>query len=382
MIKLENVTKTFAGDIHAVSDLSLEIGEGEFVAFVGPSGCGKTTALRMIAGLETVTSGRITVANRDVTQADPGERDIAMVFQNYALYPHMTVRNNLAFGMKINRFARSEIAQRVDEVAKLIGLEEYLDRRPSQLSGGQRQRVAMGRALIRNPNAFLMDEPLSNLDAKLRVHMRVEVRRLQQEVGTTTVYVTHDQVEAMTMGDRIAVMRGGVLQQYGRPDDIYDRPANAFVAGFMGAPPMNLFRAGLTQDGTTPVLVVGEQTMKFDGRLSTDFNIANGAGKQVIVGLRPEDIVVDAAAGTLKDLRVSLVESLGAERIAHVGFGDAIKFDRTETGSNDIPDDMMLQIRLSRSTPVPELGSNVAIQFDPANLHLFDVESGKSLRRD
>src|ERR671924_4131 len=238
-IGLDHVTKEFAGGVRAVDDVDLTIGEGEFMVLVGPSGCGKTTLLRSIGGLEKVTGGRIRIGDRDVTRLQPAARDLAMVFQNYALYPHMTVRKNLGYGLRVRKTPRKEIARRVGEVARMLGLDELLDRRPGQLSGGQQQRVAMGRAIIRDPAAFLMDEPLSNLDAKLRVQMRTEVSRIQQRLGTTMVYVTHDQTEAMTLGDRVALMRAGLLQQVGTPKELYDNPVNLFVAGFIGSPAMN-----------------------------------------------------------------------------------------------------------------------------------------------
>src|SRR5215212_4408197 len=248
-IVLDNVRKEFGAGIVAVDDVNLTIGEGEFMVLVGPSGCGKTTLLRSIGGLEKVTGGTIRIGDRDVTNLQPADRDLAMVFQNYALYPHMTVRKNLGYGLRVRKTKKSEIARRVDEVAKMLGLEQLLDRRPGQLSGGQQQRVAMGRAIIREPAAFLMDEPLSNLDAKLRVGMRTSLQQLHSRLGTTTVYVTHDQVEAMTLGQRVAVMRDGVLQQVDAPQRLYERPANVFVAAFIGSPSMNLLRGTIADDG-------------------------------------------------------------------------------------------------------------------------------------
>ena len=256
-ITLESVTKHFPGGVVAVDDLSLEVQPGEFLVLVGPSGCGKTTALRMVAGLEPVTDGQIRINDRVVTRLPPRDRDIAMVFQNYALYAHMTVRNNMAFGLKMARMPKDEIRRRVDEAAAMLGLGDLLNRKPRQLSGGQRQRVAMGRAIVREPAAFLMDEPLSNLDAKLRVEMRGEIIRVQRRIAAPTLYVTHDQTEAMTMGDRVAILRDGVLQQLGTPDEVYDRPVNAFVAGFIGSPSMNLLPARLERDGDGCAVSVG-----------------------------------------------------------------------------------------------------------------------------
>src|ERR671935_2422872 len=252
----DKVEKIYDNDVHAVHDLSLEIADGEFVVLVGPSGCGKTTALRMVAGLEDITDGKVTIGGRVVNDLTPKERDIAMVFQNYALYPHLSVADNIAFGLRLRRTPKDVVDERVVWAAKLLGLTPYLQRRPKELSGGQRQRVAMGRAIVRQPQVFLMDEPLSNLDAKLRVQMRAEIAKLQHELGTTTIYVTHDQVEAMTMGDRVAVMNKGVLQQVDRPQRLYDQPANLFVAGFIGTPPMNLLAATVAQqDGAVSVLL-------------------------------------------------------------------------------------------------------------------------------
>ena len=292
-IDLQDVRKEFPGGVVAVNDVSLEIPDGEFMVLVGPSGCGKTTLLRSIGGLEKVTSGRIVIGDRDVTRAEPSERDLAMVFQNYALYPHMTVRKNLGYGLRVRKTPKKEITRRVEEAAALLGLENLLDRRPGQLSGGQQQRVAMGRAIVREPAAFLMDEPLSNLDAKLRVATRGEILKLQKRLGTTTVYVTHDQVEAMTMGDRIAVMSGGVIKQLGTPKDVYENPQNVFVASFVGSPAMNLVPA--------PAIDAG--------------------GSSLVAGFRPEH--VELANGAMGDAvrfsgRVDSVEYLGDEQLVHL----------------------------------------------------------------
>src|SRR5881275_3032082 len=264
-ITFDNVSKTYGDGFLAVSGLNLDVQDGEFVVFVGPSGCGKTTALRMLAGLEEISGGEIRIGERVVNDLTPKERDIAMVFQSYALYPHMTVEQNLAFGLKLRKMPKQEVSERVRRAANILQIEEFLNRKPRALSGGQRQRVAMGRAIVREPQAFLMDEPLSNLDAKLRVQMRAEVSRLQRDLGTTTIYVTHDQIEAMTMGDRVAVMRRGELEQVADPQTLYDRPVNLFVGGFIGSPAMNMIEATIEQSNGDPQAKVGEQTILLDG---------------------------------------------------------------------------------------------------------------------
>src|SRR5438128_3771012 len=300
---LQHVTKRFSDDAVALNDLSLDVQDGEFLILVGPSGCGKTTALRIVAGLEKPTSGRITIGDRVGNDGSPRDRDIAMVFQNYALYPHMTVYKNLAFGLKERRTPKPEIDRRVREVSGILGLDELLKRRPAQLSGGQRQRVAMGRALVREPKAFLLDEPLSNLDAKLRVQMRAELKRIHQRLGITTIYVTHDQVEAMTLGDRIVVMSNGRVQQIGKPQEVYRRPKNLFVAGFIGSPPMNLLRGRCT-DGC---IRLGELELPWSGP----------DAPEVAVGLRPEDLRPADGAGPSLEFVVDVVEPLGNEVGVH-----------------------------------------------------------------
>ncbi|HEY6018164.1 MAG TPA: sn-glycerol-3-phosphate ABC transporter ATP-binding protein UgpC, partial [Gaiellaceae bacterium] len=302
-ITLDNVTKIFGTDVVAVDNVNLTIGDGEFIVLVGPSGCGKTTLLRSIGGLERVTGGRILIGDRDVTTLAPGARDIAMVFQNYALYPHMTVRQNLGYGLKVRHTPKKEAKQRVEEVAKLLGLSELLDRRPKALSGGQMQRVAMGRAIVREPAAFLMDEPLSNLDAKLRVGMRTSLQQLHSRLGTTTVYVTHDQVEAMTLGDRVAVMHAGKLLQLGTPQEIYGSPANLFVASFIGSPPMNLL-GGSATDGRVHA---GDLQLEVSG-------IPSG---ELVIGVRPEALrlVAGATEEQAMHVRTEVVELLGHETI-------------------------------------------------------------------
>src|SRR4051794_25614700 len=289
-VQMENVNKIYENGFHAIHDLSLDIADQEFLVLVGPSGCGKSTALRMVAGLETITGGVMKIGDRVVNDVQPKDRDIAMVFQNYALYPHMTVADNIGFALKLARVPKDEIKRRVTQAAHILELEQYLDRKPGQLSGGQRQRVAMGRAIVRQPSAFLMDEPLSNLDAKLRVQMRAEIARLQRDLGVTTVYVTHDQVEAMTMGDRVCVLKDGYLQQVDTPQNLYDNPVNVFVAAFIGSPSMNLYdgQVDLTDGGGT--ITIGSQTVGFGPELLTRFpGLSAYSGKRVVVGIRPED---------------------------------------------------------------------------------------------
>ncbi len=312
-IVLEHLTKEFVGGVRAVDDVSLTIEDGEFMVLVGPSGCGKTTLLRSIGGLEQVTGGRILIGDRDITKAPPAQRDLAMVFQNYALYPHMTVRQNLGYALRVRKTKKQEIARRVEEIAKLLGLHELLDRRPRQLSGGQMQRVAMGRAIVREPQAFLMDEPLSNLDAKLRVGMRTSLQELHGRLGTTTVYVTHDQVEAMTLGQRVAVMRDGKVQQVDAPQRLYERPANLFVAAFIGSPAMNLAHGRLTENAVS----LGTLEVPLDPERRPPL----GAGSEVIVGIRPEafeDVAFADPSLPQTEVTVQVLEELGAD--SHVFF--------------------------------------------------------------
>jgi multiple sugar transport system ATP-binding protein len=316
-IRLDKLGKEFSNGVWAVKDLSLEIAEAELLVLVGPSGCGKTTALRMIAGLEDISTGDLYIGGQRVNDVLERDRDIAMVFQNYALYPHMTVAQNIAFSLKLQRRPRQEIKQRVQGTAKLLGLEELLDRKPKQLSGGQRQRVAMGRAIIRQPQVFLMDEPLSNLDAQLRVHMRGEIEALQKRLGVTTVYVTHDQVEAMTMGDRVAVLRTGELQQVDTPTNVYDRPANLFVAGFIGSPPMNLARGSIEAVDGGLVARLGSSTIAVPDEVSRERKLESWVGRDVIVGIRPEDLKGptgdDRVGGVTIEASVDRVEALGSD---------------------------------------------------------------------
>jgi multiple sugar transport system ATP-binding protein len=352
----DHVTKRFDGTV-AVDDLALEIDDGEFLVLVGPSGCGKTTALRMLAGLEEVSDGRIIIGDRVVNNLAPGDRDVAMVFQSYALYPHMTVYDNLAFGLRNHRVARSEIEARVKRAAEILDMQDLIRRKPRQLSGGQRQRVALGRAIVREPKAFLMDEPLSNLDAALRVQTRAEILKLQQDLGTTTIYVTHDQVEAMTMGDRIAVMRLGVLQQVGSPEELYTRPANVFVAGFVGSPAMNL----------VPV-DVGDGALRgrgFELRVPPGFADGLRGHARVVVGLRPEDLDRGEGAPGEREARlrgvVEVVEYLGDEQLLHLDSGGVRLVAK-------LPAD-------PRARPQDEL----ELALPLAKLHVFDAETERAL---
>jgi multiple sugar transport system ATP-binding protein len=379
-IVLDAITKVYPGGVRAVDGAELTVPSGEFMVLVGPSGCGKTTLLRMIAGLEEVTEGRIFIGDRDVTDLTPRQRDIAMVFQNYALYPHMTVRKNLGYGLKVRRTPRAEIDKRVERVSKMLGLDQLLDRRPAALSGGQRQRVAMGRAIVREPAAYLMDEPLSNLDAKLRVGMRAELSRLHERLGTTTVYVTHDQIEAMTLGQRVTVMRDGVIQQVGTPQHLYEAPANLFVAAFIGSPSMNLVDA--TVDGGA---------VEFAGHsIPLDAERRPSREGPVVLGLRPEifEDVTHAESGLPTiDVPVSVVEELGAE--IHVFFHvDAPRVDteavRAAADSEDearlLADaGTMFTARIdARSTA--GVGESLTLTVNPKGFHFFDPETGLTLR--
>jgi multiple sugar transport system ATP-binding protein len=381
-IALESVTKAFPGGVKAVDDVDLEIRDGEFMVLVGPSGCGKTTLLRSIAGLEDVSAGTITIGQREVTNLAPRERDIAMVFQNYALYPHMSVRQNLAYGLKMRKTPKREITKRVDDVARMLGLEELLNRRPSQLSGGQRQRVAMGRAIVREPQAFLMDEPLSNLDAKLRVGMRAELARLHERLGTTTVYVTHDQIEAMTLGERVAVMRDGRLQQVDTPQALYARPTNLYVAAFIGSPSMNLVEA--TVDG---------DVVEFAGyRIPLDpkRRPASTRGGAVVLGVRPESFEDAAFAEPGRpqlDVKVEVVEDLGSD--VHVIFRvDAPRFEAEDVRAaaeegeeTTLLADEQTSLFTARVDPrtTARVGRTITLAVDPAGFHFFDPQTGENV---
>ena len=379
-IVFDQVAKVYPGGNTAVQNLSLHVADGEFMVLVGPSGCGKTTALRMIAGLEEVSDGTISIGGRVVNNVLPKDRDIAMVFQNYALYPQMTVAQNMGFALKIRNVPKDEIARRVGEAAKILRLTEYLDRRPKALSGGQRQRVAMGRAIVREPQAFLMDEPLSNLDAQLRVEMRTEISRIQRLLGVATIYVTHDQTEAMTMGDRVAVMRGGILQQVATPDDLYDHPANAFVAGFIGSPPMNLLNAVVDErDGGLHVRF-GDQSVVVPERYRQSHRLDAYVGRPLLLGVRPEDLV--AATGDAPGrftATVTLREALGSEILAHLNFGGEEVIVTDDTTTAPAAHSSRVVARLGARAKV-EVGERVELTLNPENLHFFDAESGVTLR--
>jgi multiple sugar transport system ATP-binding protein len=394
-VGFQDVAKVYADGTRAVSDLDLEIEDGEFMVLVGPSGCGKTTALRMVAGLEEISEGTIKIGDRVVNNVPSRDRDIAMVFQSYALYPHLSVYDNIAFGLRLKKLPKDEIDKRVQEAARVLGLEEFLKRKPRALSGGQRQRVAMGRAIVRQPQAFLMDEPLSNLDAKLRVQMRAEIARLQSDLGVTTIYVTHDQVEAMTMGDRVAVMRKGELQQVAEPQELYDRPVNLFVGGFIGSPAMNMVEARLERANGTLTAVAGDQRVALgDETLSARPAIRSYEGREVILGIRPEDLEDVALAPDTPENRrirgkVELVEALGSEIMAHIAVNatpavtEDVRELRRDAGSEDLPTETaeggaMLVGRFGARSRVRQ-GDEVQVAVDTRALHFFDPETSTGI---
>lgn len=384
-IELKNLTKTFPDGAVGVDNANLHIKDGEFIILVGPSGCGKSTTLNMIAGLEDITDGDLLIGGERVNDVAPKDRDIAMVFQSYALYPHMTVRENIEFPLKLAKVPKKEIEEKVAEASRILDLDPYLDRKPSNLSGGQRQRVAMGRAIVRRPKVFLMDEPLSNLDAKLRVQMRAEISRLQDQLGVTTVYVTHDQTEAMTLGDRVVVMKGGVIQQVGEPQELYDRPKNLFIAGFIGSPSMNFTPGRLNGD----VVSTGLGDIPLSDELGS--RLKDSSDRQVIVGLRPEafeDVELldedQRASGVVTDVDVEVLESMGSDKYVHFtapGMGDGgdvassgaavdAGLDESATGS--------MVARLSAESAARR-GERVSLWFDPAKVSIFDAETGENL---
>jgi multiple sugar transport system ATP-binding protein len=389
-ITIRGITKVYDRDVLAVDHIDLDIADEELLVLVGPSGCGKSTLLRMVAGLEEVTDGSIDIGGRDVTYLPPKDRDIAMVFQNYALYPHMTVRRNIGYPLRLAKLDKATQARRVDEVARLLQLEEVLDRRPSQLSGGQRQRVAMGRALVREPQAFLMDEPLSNLDAKLRVEMRAEIARLQRDLGVTTLYVTHDQVEAMTMGTRVAVLDKGRLQQVDTPQRVYDAPVNLFVAAFIGSPAMNLFEGRVVRsgEGADLALDLGTQRIGVDDALAASHpELAELIDQPVVVGIRPEalhdaSLEPGVPGDRVLEATVDLVESLGSELVVHLALtgttttegvvGVEGNGDLSSTGRSAVA-------RLSTRSRV-RIADTIKLAVDPGGLHVFDASTGASLR--
>jgi multiple sugar transport system ATP-binding protein len=399
-IEYRNLTKVFDGGTIAVDDLSLEIEDGEFIVLVGPSGSGKTTVLRITAGLDEATAGDVLIGDEVVNSVPPMDRNIAMVFQNYALYPHMTVYENMAFGLKRHKVKKSVIQKRVQSAATMLGIEPLLKRKPAQLSGGQRQRVAMGRAIVREPDAFLMDEPLSNLDAKLRVEMRAYLATLHQQLRTTTLYVTHDQTEAMTMGDRVAVMRDGLVQQVDKPQVLYERPANLFVAGFIGSPAMNVLRSRIAEDGGAIYATLGETKLRLpETLLARRPKLRSYVGSEVIAGVRPEDLedaaFVPSANGSALDVKVTLAEPMGAEVIAHfpivaepVVNSDTIAAARADAEEDGLalaqltraqqPGTVALTARLNMRTSASS-GGPLRVAVDVDRLHFFDVETEEAI---
>jgi multiple sugar transport system ATP-binding protein len=389
-VTFEDVSKIYPDGTRAVNDIDLEIEDAEFMVLVGPSGCGKTTALRMVAGLEDISEGVLRIGDRVVNHVASKDRDIAMVFQSYALYPHLTVYDNIAFGLKLKKVPKDEIEKRVNDAAHVLGLENFLKRKPRALSGGQRQRVAMGRAIVRNPQAFLMDEPLSNLDAKLRVQMRAEIAKLQSDLGVTTIYVTHDQIEAMTMGDRVAVMRKGELQQVAPPQELYDRPVNIFVGGFIGSPAMNMIEATLERANGGLAAAIGSQTVALgDETLSARPALKEYEGKHVILGIRPEDLEdAELESDTPADRRIKgevlLREALGSEILVHFTIdAEAAETDETrelqrDAGTEEVPaleEGVTMVGKLGARSRISQ-GDTAEVAVDTRALHFFDPESG------
>jgi multiple sugar transport system ATP-binding protein len=391
-VAFDHVSKVYDGSVVALNDFSLDVPDGEFMVLVGPSGCGKTTALRMVAGLEEITEGEILIGDRSVNDVDPRERDVAMVFQNYALYPHMTVFDNIGFGLRARRVRRAEIRRRVETISRALGLYELLGRKPRQLSGGQRQRVAMGRAIVREPSVFLMDEPLSNLDARLRVQMRAEVSRIQHELGATTIYVTHDQVEAMTMGDRVAIIRGGVLQQTDEPQAVFDHPSNLFVASFIGSPPMNLLQARLEQRNGGLVARVGQQEVPIPAELLAERPALRAHLDRTIgLGIRPEHLRDMAGRSALRG-RVRATEALGSEILVHLEVAaepvlteevrevavdvDAAALEQLESEARERRTVLIARLE-TQTRPRPD--DEVEVAIDERRLHFFDLETGLAI---
>ena len=377
-VQLTRLCKNYPNGFQAVRDLDLSIDDGEFLVMVGPSGCGKSTTLRMIAGLEDITAGDLHIGDRRSNEFAPKDRDIAMVFQNYALYPHMSVGDNIGFALRLAKTPKAEKTERVRDVARVLEFDELLDRKPGQLSGGQRQRVAMGRALIRRPQVFLLDEPLSNLDAKLRGQTRGEISRIQREVGVTTFYVTHDQVEAMTMADRVAVMKEGILQQVDNPQKLYDEPTNVFVAGFIGSPAMNLFRAPLEERDGSHVLTIGTQAIDAAALMAYRPQLKSRVGTNLVVGLRPEDLGDTATAQTVEiSAVVADTEALGHEQLVYLDF-DAEPIIIADIG----PDEGTPQPFASRIDPrtTAQIGARVTVHVNLTRAHLFDAETHRAIR--
>ena len=406
-VTMENVTKIYGEDVVAVNDMSLDIPDGEFVVFVGPSGCGKSTALRMIAGLEDITQGKVFIGDEIVNDLPPRQRDIAMVFQNYALYPHMNVRENMGFALKLRKMDKSEIDRRVEEAARILSIERFLDRKPKALSGGQRQRVALGRAIVREPKAFLMDEPLSNLDAKLRVQMRTEIAKLHNRIGTTTIYVTHDQTEAMTMADRIVVLKDGVVQQIDPPQNMYDRPENVFVAGFIGSPAMNFIQAHLEKENGAYAVVFGRTRLhlsreEIEQAKERGHDPEQYTGKEVVLGVRPEHIedegVEEAAAmaeeqGTnTLEVEAQVIESMGSEKYVYFSVPreqaahlESVAEMTEDTGGEDTgggsAEDAggeLMVARVSAESDARE-GEKMRLVIDSSKIHLFDLETEQAI---
>jgi multiple sugar transport system ATP-binding protein len=393
-IQLDKLTKVYGDGTKAVSELDLTVGDGEFVVFVGPSGCGKTTALRMIAGLETITDGTVRIGGDVVNTLPPKDRDLAMVFQNYALYPHMSAYDNMAFALKMRGVEKAEVERRVTSAAETLGLSEVLQKKPRTLSGGQRQRVAMGRAIVREPQAFLMDEPLSNLDAKLRVEMRAEIQRIQRDLRVTTIYVTHDQIEAMTMGDRVCVLRGGVLQQAASPQELYDRPANLFVAEFIGSPAMNLVQADLARANGRLEVRFGSTSLEVPPIvLGSRPRLESYEGKRVVLGIRPEDLddasLARFATAGVFGVTVDIREDMGAEVFAHfrvdadsVETEEVLEAMEEEDVAGAVRERMRGGVpfiaRLERETQARE-GDRLELAVDTQRLHFFDAETGAGI---
>jgi multiple sugar transport system ATP-binding protein len=381
-VSMDKLNKVYENGFHAVKDLSIDIADGEFMVLVGPSGCGKTTALRMVAGLEDITSGVLRIGGKEANDETPKERDIAMVFQNYALYPHMTVAENIGFALKLRKMPKDQLNAKVKEAADILGLTEWLDRKPGQLSGGQRQRVAMGRAIVREPSVFLMDEPLSNLDAKLRVQMRAEVARIQRRIGVATIYVTHDQVEAMTMGDRVTVMRAGVLQQVDTPQKLYDNPDNIFVAAFIGSPAQNLYDAALTEGARSIKLGSQEVPLPEAVRVKRP-GLAAYAGKDVVVGMRPEHLPAAKPGDTGPTLvgKVDLIEALGSEQVVHftIDANRVIAEGAVDKDEADAVGEGEGVARVEAKIPV-KVGDMMTFGIDIEDMQFFDPKTGLAIR--
>jgi multiple sugar transport system ATP-binding protein len=388
-VVFNEVEKVYDNGFHAVHQLSLDVADGEFLVLVGPSGCGKTTALRMVAGLEEISGGQVMIGERVVNDLTPKERDVAMVFQNYALYPHLSVYENIAFGLRLRKESKDETHRRVTWAAQMLDLTPYLDRKPKQLSGGQKQRVAMGRAIVRQPQVFLMDEPLSNLDAKLRVQMRADIAKLQHDLGTTTIYVTHDQVEAMTMGDRVALMRDGVLQQVGTPQELYDTPGNQFVAGFIGTPPMNLLEVGVSVNGGVTLSLGGAVLPVPDEALRAYPKLRGAAGQKIVAGVRSQNLHPGAERPDLPTLNaeVELVEALGSESMVYFKI-DAFAIregQHEEVGEVPASAGGVVAARPNLVAEFPahtflRLTEQIPVAVDVARMHFFDGETGAPLR--